>query len=321
MRQNDIGNTFYLMVSGKARAYRVSSSGIEISLAEFGPCQGFGEISVLSKRPRTAFVQTTQASCLMEFSEENFHRLCMEFPELSMALNRVLCERLMTGNLALDRVSNEELAVRQLFGRFVAPEVRDKILSGQIPLDGDVRTVTLLFADLRDFTPLVEITPPKVMVSILNAYFTEMTQVIRSEKGVVLQYIGDEIEAAFGAPLDLSNHQDRAVRAALKMRKRLNSLNTQIRRVGMSNLRHGIGIHTGRVVAANIGSTDRMSYALVGDTVNIASRIQAANKSLKTDILISDDTQKGLRKKYNIKSLPPVSLKGVGRAVSLKAIL
>lgn len=321
MRQNEIGNTFYLMVSGIVRAYRVSESGIEISLAEFGPCQGFGEISVLSKRPRTAFVQTTQASCLMEFSEENFHRLCMEFPQISMALNRVLCERLITGNLSLDRVSNKELAVRQLFGKYVAPEVRDKILSGQISLDGDVRNVTLLFADLRDFTPLVEITPPKVMVSILNAYFTEMTHAIRSEKGVVLQYIGDEIEAVFGAPLDLSDHQDRAVRAALKMKKRLKTLNTQLRKVGMSDLRHGIGIHTGRVVAANIGSSDRMSYSLVGDTVNIASRIQDANKRLKTDILISDDTQKGLQKKYNIKNLPPVSLKGVGRAVSLKAIL
>jgi adenylate cyclase len=105
------------------------------------------------------------------------------------------------------------------------------------------------------------------------------------------------------------------------MKKRLKTLNTQLRKVGMSDLRHGIGIHTGRVVAANIGSSDRMSYSLVGDTVNIASRIQDANKRLKTDILISDDTQKGLRKKYNIKNLPPVSLKGVGRAVSLKAIL
>ncbi len=295
MRQDEPGESFYLLVSGKTKAFRVTSAGIEIPLAEFGPGQGFGEISVLARRPRTAFVQTIQPSSLLVFSEGDFLRICRECPDLSLALIRMLCQRLVEGNLALDRISDEELSVRQLFGRFVAPEVRDEILSGKISLDGEIRTVTLLFSDLRDFTPMTESTPPKTMVSILNAYFTEMTQAIRSEQGVVLQYVGDEVEAVFGAPMPLSDHSDRAVRAALKMRKRLVSLNDRLKRAEVGTLRHGIGIHTGEVVAANIGSPDRKSYALVGSTVNLASRVQNANKALSTDILITSATLEGLR--------------------------
>jgi adenylate cyclase len=233
----------------------------------------------------------------------------------------MLCERLAGGNLALDRISDEELSVRQLFGRFVAPEVRDEILSGRISLDGEVRTVTLLFSDLRDFTPMTEDTPPKTMVSVLNAYFTEMTQAIRSESGVVLQYVGDEVEAVFGAPLELPDHPDRAVRAALKMRKRLATLNTRFERAGAPTLRHGIGIHTGEVVAANIGSPDRKSYALVGATVNLASRVQNTNKDFSTDILMTSTTRSRLKETYTLRELPDVSLKGVRTQVSLSALL
>ncbi len=321
MKQDEPGDHFYLVVSGSARAFRVSSGGSEIPLAEFKPGQGFGEISVLANQVRTAFVEATAPTCVMVFSKKPFLRLCNEYPELSLAVIRELCQRLTSGNLNLDKVSDEELTIRQLFGRFVAPEVRDKILSGQTPLDGETRDVTILFADLRGFTPMIENTPPKEMVNILNTYFTEMTQAILSEGGVVLQYIGDEIEAAFGAPIDLPDHQERAVRAALNMRKRLYTLNLGLVKDGRNPLRHGIGIHSGKVVAANIGSQDRMSYTLVGETVNIASRIQAVNKTSGTDILISDATQQGLKNDYYLKSLQPVSLKGVSRKASLSAIL
>ena len=321
MNQDELGTHFYLMVSGKARAFRISSGGSKIPLAKFTPGQGFGEISVLTNQVRTASVEATKPTCVMEFSKTPFLRLCHDYPELSLAVIRMLCDRLTIGNLNLDKVSDEELIIRQLFGRFVTPEVRDKILSGQTPLDGEILYVTMLFADLRGFTPMVENTPPKDMVRILNAYFTEMTQAILSEGGVVLQYIGDEIEAVFGAPIALPDHQDRAVRAALKMRDRLNNLNSRFANFGKSPLRHGIGIHSGKVVAANIGSKDRMSYTLVGETVNMASRIQAVNKTSDTDILISEATREGLKSSYPLRPLEPVSLKGVSRQASLSAVL
>jgi len=321
MRQDEPGESFYLMISGKARAFRITGSGLEIPLAEFGPGQGFGEISVLAHRPCTAFVQVVQSSSLMVFSETDFLRICRECPDLALAVIRMLCERLVGGNQALDRISDEELSVRQLFGRFVAPEVRDEILSNRISLDGEVRNVTLLFSDLRNFTPLTENTPPKTMVSLLNAYFTEMTQAIRSEHGVVLQYVGDEVEAVFGAPLTLPDHPDRAVRAALKMRKRLITLNARFQRAGIEPLRHGIGIHSGNVVAANIGSPDQKSYALVGAAVNLASRVQDATKTFSTDILITEATRSDLKEAYSLKGYPPVWLKGVSAPLSLSAVL
>jgi len=121
-----------------------------------------------------------------------------------------------------------------------------------------------------------------------------MAEAIGKNHGLVLQFIGDEIEAVFGAPTALDDHPSHAVRAAMAMRGRLITVNQKLQQKGYPPLRHGIGIHTGNVVAANIGSEDRLSYALVGDTVNVASRIQSLNKEFNTDILISAITLKRL---------------------------
>src|SRR5207245_2639208 len=119
-----------------------------------------------------------------------------------------------------------------------------------------------------------EASDPREVVRDLNAYFTEMETAIRAHGGLVLQYIGDEIEAVFGAPMDKPNHAEAAVRAALDMRARLAVWNAARQRAGRRPLRNGIGVHTGTVLAGNIGSADRLAYALVGDPVNLASRPQ-----------------------------------------------
>ena len=184
--------------------------------------------------------------------------------------------------------------IMDAFGKYVTPEVRDQILAGNIPLDGEAKEVTVLFADLRDFTTLAESTTPKEVVRIINGYFSEMADAIGQNHGLVLQFIGDEIEAVFGAPLALEDHPTHAVRAALSMQQRLFVVNEKLKQQGYRPLRHGIGIHTGTVVAANIGSEDRLSYAMVGDTVNLASRIQGLNKEFGTDLLISATTMENL---------------------------
>ena len=196
------------------------------------------------------------------------------------------------------------------FGKYVTPEVRDQILAGKIPLDGESKEVTVLFADLRDFTTLAESTTPKEVVRIINGYFSEMADAIGQNHGLVLQFIGDEIEAVFGAPLPLENHPTHAVRAALAMRERLVVVNENLKQQGYGPLRHGIGIHTGDVVAANIGSEDRLSYAMVGDTVNVASRIQGLNKELGTDFLISATTVEKLVDNIEVEKLPATTVKG-----------
>lgn len=203
------------------------------------------------------------------------------------------------------------------FGRYVTSEVRDQILEGRIPLDGELKDVTVLFADLRGFTTMTESTNPKEVVKIINGYFSEMAEAIGQNHGLVLQFIGDEIEAVFGAPSPLEDHPTHAVRAAMAMRERLVTVNKKLQQKGYAPLRHGIGIHTGNVVAANIGSEDRLSYALVGDTVNLASRIQSLNKEFNTDILISSITLNRLSEFISGEKLGATAVKGKKEPVEI----
>lgn len=197
----------------------------------------------------------------------------------------------------------ERELLNDAFGKYVTPEIRDEILSGRIPLDGELKNVTVLFSDLRDFTPLVASTQPKEVVKIINGYFEEMAKAIHGHGGLVLQFIGDEIEAVFGAPLELENHPVAAARAALEMCERLGRYNSRLREQGWAPLRHGIGLDTGQVLAANIGSSERLSYALVGDTVNLASRLQGVSKELGRDIILSASTRNALGDEFRCESL------------------
>jgi adenylate cyclase len=211
----------------------------------------------------------------------------------------------------------ERERIRETFGRYVTREIRDEILAGRASFDGRLEDVTILFADLRDFTPWVERTEPREVVRDLNEYFTEMEAAIRSQQGLVLQYIGDEIEAVFGAPLRADDHADRALAAALEMRARLERLNARRAAAGKPPLRNGIGIHTGTVLAGSIGSTERSSYALVGDAVNLASRIQGLTKELGTQILVSEATRARLEREARLEALPAVRVKGKSEEVSV----
>ena len=170
--------------------------------------------------------------------------------------------------------------------------------------------MTILFSDLRDFTPWVEATDPREVLRDLNAYFAEMERAITGQGGLVLQFIGDEIEAVFGAPVPAPDHAVRAVRAALDMRGRLAAWNAARVGDGKGPLRHGVGVHTGTVLAGNVGSADRMSYALVGDSVNVASRIQDLTKQAGTDILVSGTTRGRLDGSVTLEPLPAVRVKG-----------
>jgi len=204
----------------------------------------------------------------------------------------------------------ESESIKDSFGKYVTQEIRDEILNGRISLDGEMKRATLLFSDLRDFTPLVESMHPKKVVTIMNQYFTQMTEAIRENRGLVLQYVGDEIEAVFGAPVSYENHMDMAVKTALEMRRRLIELNKNFEKQGVDPLQHGIGIHTGAVLAGNIGSKDRISYALVGDTVNLASRIMGLTKEFSCDIILSQTTNSLLTGNFITEQLSAVNVKG-----------
>jgi class 3 adenylate cyclase len=200
--------------------------------------------------------------------------------------------------------------IKETFGQYVTPEIRDEILAGRVTLDGQSVEATILFADLRDFTPWVEATGPRQVLRDLNAYFGEMERAIAAQGGLVLQFIGDEIEAVFGAPVPAADHAARAVRAAMEMRTRLAAWNAGRDREGQPPLHHGIGIHTGPVLAGNVGSGHRLAYALVGDAVNLASRIQDLTREVGADILVSATTAARLHGGPPLQPLPTVRVKG-----------
>ena len=168
---------------------------------------------------------------------------------LAKPFNPVLLDARINSCLEKKRLHDLEREHKQMleetFGKYVAQEVRDEVLSGRIPLDGELKDVTVLFADLRDFTPLTESTPPKEVVQILNGYFSEMAPAISRHRGSLLRYVGDEIFAVFGAPLPLKDHPRHAVEAALDMRRLLVVVNKRLEGKGHVKLKHGIGIHSG----------------------------------------------------------------------------
>ena len=224
------------------------------------------------------------------------------------------------GNDMIRGLSDRE-RIREAFGKYVTPEIRDQILAGRIPLNGERTEATMLFSDLRDFTSYVEENSPEEVIRSMRAYFTDMEKAIRAHKGLVLQYVGDEIEAVFGVPLRDECHTDKALLAALEMRKSLEELNKLRLEEGKNPFRHGIGIHTGEVLAGNTGSEDRLSYALIGDTVNLASRIQGLTKIFHCDILVSEQTVKGLRNSFQIEKESPHMVKGYSKPITVYRIL
>ena len=187
----------------------------------------------------------------------------------------------------------EKMYVRGLLGRYVSPSVADFILRhpDRCALGGEEVTATVLFADIRGFTALTEQFPPRVTLGLLNDYFQAMSQVVFTHDGMVDKFIGDAIMAIFGAPVPTDDHAARALSAAAQMLERLDELQVRWRGEGLPEIRIGIGIATGTMIVGNMGSEARADFSVVGDAVNLASRLQEINKELGTTILISGATR------------------------------
>jgi len=220
-------------------------------------------------------------------------------------------------HLTLKKISKK---VEDAFGRHVHPSVAELILSGRLNTRGTMEDVSLLFSDIRNFTGFAEQNHPKQVFARINEYYAAMTEVIQNFGGVVLQYVGDEIEAVFGAPFPDDQHPEKAVQSALGMRVALKKLNSKLREFGQTQLDHGIGIHTGPALAGVVGSKERQTYCLVGDTVNVASRVADLCKSFKSDILISKQTCDRLTHNYNLIEQSPVIVKGRSKKLTVYQI-
>jgi adenylate cyclase len=215
----------------------------------------------------------------------------------------------------------EKEKIRDTFGRFVSRDVAEAVLNERIPLAGERREVSILFQDIRGFTTLSEKTDPAVLVHILNQFFTEMVAAVEAEGGIVKQFTGDGVMALFGAPISHRDDPERAVRAALGMVERLGNLNTRLDTQGIPPLRIGVGIHTGEVVAGRIGPDERIEYAVVGDPVNLASRIEGLTKELGATILVSEETTARLGANFVLGHTAELTVKGKEKPVRVVEIL
>lgn len=189
----------------------------------------------------------------------------------------------------------EKEFIRETFGKVVDPAVRDHILSGNVVLGGENCEITVMFCDIRNFTAMSEKMRPEEVVSFLNLYFTRMERCITKNHGIINKYIGDAVMALFGAPVKSDSHAEDAFRAALDMKSALAGLNEESARKNRAAVGFGIGLHSGDVLAGNIGAENRLEYTVIGDTVNTASRIESLCKTYHTDLLLSEATAKRIR--------------------------
>jgi class 3 adenylate cyclase len=184
----------------------------------------------------------------------------------------------------------ERQILRRTFDAYVSPDLMEGILenAGQLHLGGTLKPATVLFLDIRGFTAWTRSMPPQQLVKELNELLSEMVAVIFARGGAVNKFLGDAILAVFGAPIEHKDDAARAVRAAIEMHQRLAAHNRQRQQAGQPEIRLGIGITSGSVVAGNIGSSQRLEYTVIGDPVNMAARLQGL--SLDNQILVDRET-------------------------------
>lgn len=209
--------------------------------------------------------------------------------------------------------------VKKAFSQYVASDVIDEMLEDpeQLKLGGEVKPLTVLFSDLRGFTSYSEIYAPEELVRILSSYFTKMTEEIFNHHGALLMYIGDALMAVFGAPVESPAHAEQACRAALAMRKRLFILQLEWSAMDRPMLSARIGINTGPMLVGNLGSDQRFTYGVLGDPVNLASRLEGLNKLYGTDILIGENTAAMVQDRFLLRELDAVRVVGKQQAVKI----
>jgi len=205
----------------------------------------------------------------------------------------------------------EDAASKAQFERLLSPSVVEQVMSGKVTLDkgGELRDVTILFADIRGFTSLSQRSSATSVVAMLNRYFEVIVDVVFKYSGTVDKYIGDEIMVLFGAPVSVDRPADRAVACALEMQGSMELFNMERERNGEEPIQIGIGINTGEVVVGSIGSSKTMQYTCIGDAVNVASRL--TGMAGPGDVMVSETTLNLLHSKAEYETLEPVQLKGL----------
>ncbi len=219
----------------------------------------------------------------------------------------------------------EREQMKDAFGKFVNKEIAEKVLRGEIKLGGERKEAAVFFSDLRGFTAMSEGLSPEEVVDVLNEYFTDMVKCVNDTHGVVDKFIGDAIMAHWGAVVSHGNDTENAVNAALMMRKALFKYNERQKNAPPEKrkpqLKFGCGINSGPVISGQIGSDERLEFTVIGDTVNLASRVETLNKPFATDVLISQDAYEFVKDIFKVEKMPSIMVKGKSEPQTIYAVL
>jgi adenylate cyclase len=217
----------------------------------------------------------------------------------------------------------EQRRIREAMGRYLSPSVSRWVLADprRLRLGGELRELTVLFSDLRNFTAHAHALPPETLVSLLNDHMSEMTAIVFRHDGVLAHYAGDGLEAFWNAPISQPDHARRACQAALEMVAALGPLRREFAARGWAELDMGIGLNTGSMVVGNLGSRDRLAYTAVGDPVNVASRLEGLSKEYGVHIVIGEATRQAAGDAFEYRFLDLVAVKGRAEPVRVYELL
>jgi adenylate cyclase len=221
-------------------------------------------------------------------------------------VNPVLLKARVGSSLEKKRLRDQQ---RELFRKFATAEVADSLLTSGLALGGKHVDASVMFCDIRSYTRITEALSPADTIELLNSYYTLMFDAIGGHGGVVNQVLGDGLMAIFGAPLPLADHREQAVRAALEMVDLVTGFNREQVLRGRMEIRIGIGIASGPVVAGFMGTQQRVTYTCVGDTTNLAAHLEAHTKVVGQPILIDENTRSGLGESIRVESHGPAQFK------------
>ena len=229
---------------------------------------------------------------------------------LSTALALKWRKRASETEKLLNHTTDKLEQLQQQFERFAPADLVERLAHNTQPIEPERRTVTVLFADLVGFTHMCDQLDPAVTVNILNGYFQRMSEAILFHQGRVTELIGDGILALFGA-LEHNPWQGQdAVKAGFAMRQAMEVYNRHLRERGLPELAIGIGIHQGEVLAGVMGNNDLSKFGVVGDTINVAARVEALTRLHGVDLLVTEEVQQGLDDRYELREMPATEVKG-----------
>jgi class 3 adenylate cyclase len=232
-------------------------------------------------------------------------------------VNPVLLKARINASLEKKRLRDEQ---RELISKFATEQVAEDLLTSGFSLTGKYVDATALFCDIRSFTTIAEAQSPADTIELLNNYYTLMMDAIASEGGIVNQMIGDGLMSIFGAPVERADHRPRAVRAAMQMVELIELFNAEQVASGRLTIRIGIGIASGQVIAGYTGTMHRATYTCVGDTVNLAARLESQTKTLNEQILLDGRTREGLDDSIPLIGKGEIEIKGKTHPVQVYAI-